>query len=1210
MSVVESSKTLDIFLNNAYKHEHFQNFIIESFGKDINIKTEQRTPYDKHNSIITSYSQMCENITLDSQSLSIYAFKTTSINAKITLHKEIAEIIKNQPEINAMLAVFYDESKEFRLSLVTQGFDYEKNKTTFSNLRRQSFTLGENTKTKTAKLQLQGFLDKEKTLKNLQEAFSTEPISKEFYRDYERLYKDLSQKLCQNQATFNVLDNYEGLNGEKAVNAFVKKLLGRIVFLYFLQKKGWLGVAQNASYGEGDKNFLFSLFIKATQNNEFFYTKYLCPLFFETLNSKRKDPQFGEDYSPHFDCKIPFLNGGLFEEYKDKQGKGIERDFILAQSLENTDFKAIFDVFENYNFTIEESTPDNQEIGIDPEMLGKVFENLIDYNKSSGAFYTPREIVHFMCKNVLTRTLQERILHDDNSLEAQNKTQSQLREAHKDSLYNFIFYKQSDDFIAQNAKQLTQAITSLKILDPAIGSGAFPMGMLSEILEALHTLNPSLSRQDIAKLKREIIEQQIYGIDIDADAIEIAKLRFWLSIAVDEDTPSPLPNLDFKFMQGNALIESINGIEIIPSDLNAPQHQKDLWGKTSNANASLFDKSQTHKLEALFLQYYEPNAQKAQLKAEILAIMKEAFDERIKQIDENIQSIKANPAIKPKERAKQQEKILQYESFKHDLDTLLKDYEEHNFHTDKLFLYRFFFAPIFAQGGFDIVIGNPPYIRQEKIPNKQSLLNAFQNFQLEKFKGKSYNLANSSADIFTYFYVKSLDLLKNEGFLSFITSNKWCRAGYGKNLREFILDFKLDSHYDFNGVKIFESAQVDTAITTLQYMPNKNYALCFLSFTKEDNDISEVIKNKQWLIPQDSLSTDSFIFTSPEITALKAKIEKIGTPLKEWDISIYRGILTGYNEAFIIDSAKRDEILRNCVSENERQRTSELIKPILRGRDIKRYSYEWAGLWIIFISWHFPNTQNPKSMEENEADLAEQYPSLYNHLLYHKEKLSKRNKDETGIRYEWYCLQRYGANYYQEFEKEKIVWNPVSGEYFFTHIKETMYFNNSLFMMTIGNTSLQGVSETNNEAMKSHQSHEVPPLEASSGVWGVKGGIRGATSQFKPPCPPLKKMNDKLLYILGLMNSTLYKWLITQMTNLVETGKYAYGAKDKIEQLPIPQITESNKPLCDEIIKCVDKILEIKAKDSALDTSKLESKLDSLVYKLYNLTNDEIRLIL
>lgn len=896
MSAVES--ILDIFLKNPYKHEHFKNFIIESFGKNIDIKTEQRTPYDKHNSIITSYSQMCENITLDSQSLSIYAFETTSINAKITLHKEIAEIIKNQPEINAMLAVFYDKSKEFRLSLVTQGFNYEKNKTTFSNFRRQSFTLGENTKTKTAKFQLQEFLDKEKTLKNLQEAFSTEPISKEFYRNYERLYKDLSHKLCQNQATFNVLNNYESLNGEKAVNAFVKKLLGRIVFLYFLQKKGWLGVAQNASYGEGDKNFLFSLFSKATQNNESFYTKYLCPLFFKTLNTERKN-----DYSPHFDCKIPFLNGGLFEEYKDKQGKGIETNFILTQSLENTDFEDIFDVFENYNFTIEESTPDNQEIGIDPEMLGKVFEKLIDYNKSSGAFYTPREIVHFMCKNVLTRTLQERILHNESHLTQDTESPH----AHKDSLYNFIFYKQSDDFITQNATTITHTIKSLKILDPAIGSGAFPMGMLSEILEALHTLNPSLQKQDLAKLKREIVEKSIYGIDIDADAIEIAKLRFWLSIAVDEDTPSPLPNLDFKFMQGNALIESINGIEIIPSDLNAPQHQKDLWGKTSN-DAPLFDKSQTNKLEALFLQYYEPNAQKAQLKAEILAIMKEAFDERIKQIDEDIQSIKANPALKPK-IAKQQQEILQYDSFKNDLDTLLKDYEEHNFHTEKLFLYRFFFAPAFQNGGFDIVIGNPPYIRQEKIPHKEALLKEFENFTC---KDKSYNLANSSADIFTYFYAKSLDLLKNKGFLSFITSNKWCRQGYGKNLRELILDFKLDSHYDFNGVKIFETVKVDTAITTLQCMPNKNDALCFLKFTKEDNDISEAIKNKQCLMPQDSLSTDSFTFTSPETAALKAKIESIGTPLKDWDISINYGIKTGYNEAFIIDTKKREEILNAC----------------------------------------------------------------------------------------------------------------------------------------------------------------------------------------------------------------------------------------------------------------------------------------------------------
>lgn len=1140
MSVVESSKTLDIFLNNAYKHEHFQNFIIESFGKDINIKTEQRTPYDKHNSIITSYSQMCENITLDSQSLSIYAFKTTSINAKITLHKEIAEIIKNQPEINAMLAVFYDESKEFRLSLVTQGFDYEKNKTTFSNLRRQSFTLGENTKTKTAKLQLQGFLDKEKTLKNLQEAFSTEPISKEFYRDYERLYKDLSQKLCQNQATFNVLDNYEGLNGEKAVNAFVKKLLGRIVFLYFLQKKGWLGVAQNASYGEGDKNFLFSLFIKATQNNEFFYTKYLCPLFFETLNSKRKDPQFGEDYSPHFDCKIPFLNGGLFEEYKDKQGKGIETNFILAQSLENTDFKAIFDVFENYNFTIEESTPDNQEIGIDPEMLGKVFENLIDYNKSSGAFYTPREIVHFMCKNVLTRTLQERILHDDNSLEAQNKTQSQLREAHKDSLYNFIFYKQSDDFIAQNAKQLTQAITSLKILDPAIGSGAFPMGMLSEILEALHTLNPSLSRQDIAKLKREIIEQQIYGIDIDADAIEIAKLRFWLSIAVDEDTPSPLPNLDFKFMQGNALIESINGIEIIPSDLNAPQHQKDLWGKTSNANASLFDKSQTHKLEALFLQYYEPNAQKAQLKAEILAIMKEAFDERIKQIDENIQSIKANPAIKPKERAKQQEKILQYESFKHDLDTLLKDYEEHNFHTDKLFLYRFFFAPIFAQGGFDIVIGNPPYIKEA---DNKKLFDGTRH--LRTYQGKM--------DIWYHFVGLGFDIVKNKGIVTFIATNNWTTNTGAKNLRNVILrESQILNLIDFGSYMCFDSASIQTMIMEFQKVDSipKSYQINYAKIDSKNptdkhrdtilarEEFEDNILLKPSITPSQMLDKPLTFVDSKQEEVLN-KILENGTFYLQYD-EVWQGLVHpqpyldkkminllekeskfNYKVGNGVFNLNKEEIELLSLNTAEKR----ILKPYYETNNLlKYYGIKETNIYVIYTDSKF-----------NKVNSMDKYPNLKKHLDNLQSVITSCNKP--------YGLHR--SRKQAIFEGEKILSRVKCVDFpVFTYVNFPCYV-------------------------------------------GLNFNI-------------IKTERINLKYLVGILNSKpIAFWL--KHKGKMQGNNYQIN-QEPLMNIPIPKITKYNKPLCDKIITLVEEILAIKAKDSHYNTSHLESHIDKLVYELYNLS--------
>ncbi|AAP77395.1 Eco57I restriction-modification methylase domain-containing protein [Helicobacter hepaticus] len=1053
MSAVESSKTLDIFLNNAYKHEHFQNFIIESFGKNIDIKTKQRTPYDKHNSIITAYSQMCENITLDSQSLSIYAFKTTSINAKITLHKEIAEIIKNQPEINAMLAVFYDESKEFRLSLVTQGFDYEKNKMTFSNLRRQSFTLGENTKTKTAKLQLQGFLDKEKTLKNLQEAFSTEPISKEFYRDYERLYKDLSQKLCQNQATFNALDNYEGLNGEKAVNAFVKKLLGRIVFLYFLQKKGWLGVAQNASYGEGDKNFLFSLFSKATQNNESFYTKYLCPLFFETLNTQREN-----DYSPHFDCKIPFLNGGLFEEYKDKQGKGIERDFVLTQSLENTDFEAIFDVFENYNFTIEESTPDNQEIGIDPEMLGKVFENLIDYNKSSGAFYTPREIVHFMCKNVLTRTLQERILHDESHLTQDTESPH----AHKDSLYNFIFYKQSDDFIAQNAKQLTQAITSLKILDPAIGSGAFPMGMLSEILEALHTLNPSLQKQDLARYKREIIEQQIYGTDIDADAIEIAKLRFWLSIAVDEDTPSPLPNLDFKFMQGNALIESINGIEIIPSDLNAPQHQKNLLGR--DENASLFDKSQTHKLEALFLQYYEPNAQKAQLKAEILAIMKEAFDERIKQIDENIQSIKANPAIKPKERVKQQEKILQYESFKHDLDALLKDYEEHNFHTDKLFLYRFFFAPIFAQGGFDIIIGNPPYIDYRSIDENTKI-------SLQK---NSFVYTNSKrGSIFVYFIEKAAKLIHKQGYCIFINPINYICQDSGAGIREFIdNNLCLISMIDVSSFKVFNSASTYTCINCFTH---KSQELKEINFGRAncEEELNNIALEK---FPQSKIENLSILLDS-----ITTKIFKANYP----QLSSFCDIFCALSIAGFRNDVKNKKTKDNV--------------PFLESSDIQKYDYKQGKF-------------------------------LHNAVSY------------------------YSTEKIKIFEDSEIIFMARMTNFIRCCIAPKAYF----------------------------------------------GGKVNILHNFK--------LDRK--FILGVLNSKLINYFYAKkyFASHMQGGAFGFDTLS-VGSLPIPKITKANQRIVNEIVALVDKILESKAKDSTASTKKLESQIDFLVYKLYSLTDEEIKII-
>ena len=891
---------LQTFTQSPYTLEHFKDFIQQAFPQ-AQLLDSPTTPY-KDGSIIHAYAPICDEIELESSHiLQVYAFETSSTRAKVTLHKELAKIAKDNA--SHILACFYDPSdtQEFRLSLITTGFDFEANKSTHSNLRRQSFTLGSSIPTHTAQKQLKALIDsKAKSKATLEEAFSLQAVTDEFYAEYKKLYDSLCQTLNASPAAINALNGYQGASGEQATSAFVKKLLGRIIFLYFLQKKGWLGVEQGQQWGSGDKHFFRTLFARAKKQGQSFYAKLLCPLFFESLNTKRQG-----DYSQELGCKIPFLNGGLFEEAKlpATEHHSFDRHIAIEQALDNTQFEAIFELFDRYHFTIEESTPDNVEISIDPEMLGKVFENLIDYNKDTGAFYTKREIVHYMCKGVLSSYLLSKI--DSSSISQATQAIQALIINHDSSL------------LPESQKpQILALLQECTILDNAIGSGAFPMGLLLEILEAIRALCPELKEEQLAAHKRQIIANQIYGVDIDGDAIEIAKLRFWLSIAVDESSPSPLPNLDFKLMQGNSLLESICSIPVIES----------LWQEERDG---LFEKRETHRVQALplfshdqakdltkfFLDYYESHTpkQKQALKQEILKIMQDVFTQRKADIDREIHSLINDPKAQasPKAQAKAQAKSLALENFKAELDSLLHDYARYDFHTDKLFLYRFFFAPVFEKGGFDIVIGNPPYIRQEKIPQKDLIDKEFSAYKLYT-DSKPYKFSNGSADIYTYFYAKGLELLKPSGVLSFITSNKYCRAGYGENLRTTLLESTILDYVDLNGIKAFDNATVDTSIITIaKTPPTSTHALSYKP--PRESSLLPTLNGKPIAIPQPSLSKDSFTFPQSELAhRLKAKIEAIGTPLKEWDISIYRGILTGYNEAFIIDSAKRDEILRNC----------------------------------------------------------------------------------------------------------------------------------------------------------------------------------------------------------------------------------------------------------------------------------------------------------
>ncbi|EOX2571106.1 TaqI-like C-terminal specificity domain-containing protein, partial [Campylobacter jejuni] len=394
--------------------------------------------------------------------------------------------------------------------------------------------------------------------------------------------------------------------------------------------------------------------------------------------------------------------------------------------------------------------------------------------------------------------------------------------------------------------------------------------------------------------------------------------------------------------------------------------------------------------------------------------------------------------------------------------------------------------------------------------------------------------------------------------LSYITSNKYTRAGYGEALREFLLkNVKFLEYTDLNGIKVFDSATVDTSILCFEKSKSKDNKFKYLALS------NEILKTCAYNIglykdfaefSQNSLSKESFTFSDENTSALKAKIERIGTPLKEWyGLNIYRGILTGYNEAFIITTEKRNEILANCKDEAEKERTAKLIRKMLRGRDIKRYSYEWAGLWVIFIPWHFPNVEKPKTMLENEQDLKEQYPSLYKHLLSHKERLSKRNKDETGIRYEWYCLQRWGANYYQEFEKEKIVYSEIVRKpQFYLDVNLNFYAEATSFILT----------------------------------------------------------GENLKYLIAFLNNDFVAFIFKTFYaggNLGENG-FRYK-KAFLEKLPIPKINSKNQKLANELVNLVDEILKAKEQDKNANTQELENKINSLVYKLYNLTEEEIKII-
>ena len=721
--------------------------------------------------------------------------------SRVSIQSCVRKIMEN--DSNAIIFFhFSDNAKEWRVSYCHRATSNKES----TDAKRYTYLCG----TEHACRTIAERFDTLKGLTTIKDedmlnAFGVEPLSKEFFDQYREHYADLveyisGKRFIKKGGKF-VEEKTKNANGafknvfdgdDKLVRDYVKKTMGRLVFLHFLQKKGWLGVAKEAVWGNGDKNFIYNLFKNAGEEvKNDFLEQALEPLFFKTLNTDRGK----EALAPKAVCdiygreiRIPYLNGGLFEEDElDKKKVKFKKEH----------FETLLEFFNQYNFTIDETDPDDQEIGVDPEMLGKIFENLLEDNKDKGAFYTPKEIVQYMCRESLIAYLNE-------------KTKLDARA--------FVINHEIAFTDAQKA-DLLKALLDVKVCDPAVGSGAFPMGMLNELLACTQLLTGNSKTR--SELKKHIVKNNIYGVDIEKGAVDIARLRFWLAIIVDEEEPIPLPNLDYKIMQGNSLLESYEGIDLscLTKKHEYENNQQDLFGGEDSTIKSL-----TKAIDG----FYIPSDHIAKAKIR-------------NQISENVIQLLKERQIPPK---------------------VINDLKKLDLHeNNQFFLWHTWFNDVFNRpnkcNGFDIVIGNPPYI---SAPTQ--IANSALNMQREKIiASKNYASLYQKWDLYIPFIELGTRLNSKNGITAMIVPFPLTNQLYAKVLRKMLVtENNLFELVDLNGTKIFENATVSNCIPFIQktepkekvWISNINDSLEIKkSFEKTFAELVQDEKTQVWNVTQE-----------------------------------------------------------------------------------------------------------------------------------------------------------------------------------------------------------------------------------------------------------------------------------------------------------------------------------------------------------------------
>ncbi|EQB6082819.1 DUF7149 domain-containing protein [Campylobacter coli] len=973
-----------------------------------------------------------------------------------------------------------------------------------------------------------------------------------------------SEESKEEQGTF-----YTAINSklkEENFETILKLLilwLNRILFLKLIES--------NLVRFNDDKNLKFLNFKKIPDFDK------LSELFFEVLakeKSTRKKSEF---------AYLPYLNSSLFEKQNIENtleisslSNDLKLFYYKNTVLKDDKCKAkkgqvglleyLFEFLDSFDFGSDDEQSEilSQKELISSSVLGNVFEKLNGYKE--GSFYTPSFITSYMCKESITKVVLDKF---NAQFDLDAKDISELRRSLR----------------KEDKKTQKELLNSIKICDPAVGSGHFLVSALNVMLSIYDELNlfdeefylevqndeilitgrkgefieykrpktpkdkAHLIQQELFHTKKDIIENNLFGVDINPNSCEITKLRLWIELlkhsfyqSFDDENYhdlKTLPNIDINIKCGNSLVsyfetgKSLNHYPNIKERINkykriVKDYKEGFYTDKSHINQEI------KNLKISFKNFCFADKFKKEMKSfnDKCEKYSKKYGNFLAVDDENLKFfVSANLTLFDFD---EKEAIKEFANLKKEYDNIF------NLESNHPFEWRFEFPEILDDDGnfkgFDLIIGNPPYIRQEELK------------ELKPHLAKNYKVYKGTSDIYTYFYELGFNVLKENGILSFITSNKYTRAGYGEALREFLLkNVKVLEYTDLNGIKVFDSATVDTSILCFEKSKSKDNKFKYLALS------NEILKTCAYDIglykdfaefSQNSLSKESFTFSDENTSALKAKIERIGTPLKEWQgLNIYRGILTGYNEAFIITTEKRNEILANCKDEAEKERTAKLIRKMLRGRDIKRYIYEWAGLWVINAHNGYKNQNG----EKVEAINIEYYPSLKKHFDEFYPQLEKRaDKGLTP-----YNLRN--CAYIEEFEREKIVYSEIVRKpQFYLDTKLNFYAEATSFILT----------------------------------------------------------GENLKYLIAFLNNDFVAFIFKTFYaggNLGENG-FRYK-KAFLEKLPIPKINSKNQKIADELINLVDEILKVKEQDKNANTQELENKINSLVYKLYNLNEEEIKTI-